>query len=61
MLLLGGMAQAAAAGYPDRQVKLVVPQAPGGASDFLARQVAQGLTEAWGRTVVVEKSGARVD
>src|SRR3546814_3740423 len=59
MLLLGGIAQAAAAGYPDHQVKLVVPQAPGGASDFLARQVAQGLTEAWGQTVVVEnRAGA---
>ena len=50
---------AAQAQYPDKPVKLIVPQAPGGASDVLARLIAQGLTQTWGQTVVVEnRAGA---
>ena len=52
-------APAWASAYPDRPVKLIVPQSPGGASDVLARLIAQGLTQAWGQSVVVEnKAGA---
>ena len=50
---------AQAQNYPDRGVKLIVPQAPGGASDALARIMAQKLSERWGQPVVVEnKVGA---
>ena len=50
---------AQAQSYPDRGVKLIVPQAPGGASDALARIMAQTLSERWGQPVVVEnKAGA---
>lgn len=52
-------APAWSASYPDRPVKLIVPQAPGGASDVLARLVAKGLSQAWGQSVVVDnKAGA---
>ena len=52
-------APAWSAGYPERPVKLVVPQSPGGASDVLARLLAKGLSQAWGQSVVVEnKAGA---
>ncbi|TEA70394.1 Bug family tripartite tricarboxylate transporter substrate binding protein [Allopusillimonas ginsengisoli] len=50
---------AVAAKYPERPLKLVVPYPPGGASDGIARQVAQRLAVKIGQPVVVEnKSGA---
>ena len=47
-------AAASAQDYPTRPVKLVVPYAPGGGTDIVARLVAQRLTEAWGKQVIVE-------
>jgi tripartite-type tricarboxylate transporter receptor subunit TctC len=43
-----------AQGYPAKSVKIVVPTSPGGATDSFARALAQGLTEAWSQTVLVE-------
>ena len=45
--------------FPTRPVKILVPQTPGGASDALARILAQKLSEKWGQPVVVEnRAGA---
>ncbi|MFO1196040.1 MAG: tripartite tricarboxylate transporter substrate binding protein [Burkholderiaceae bacterium] len=50
---------ASAQGFPNHAVKIVVPQTPGGASDALARIVAQRLSEMWKQPVVVEnRAGA---
>lgn len=40
--------------YPAKLVRIVVPYPPGGPNDLLARIVAQGLTERWGRQVIVD-------
>lgn len=44
----------AAAGYPNRPIRIVVPFSAGSGSDFLARQLAPKLTERWGQQVVVD-------
>lgn len=40
--------------YPSRAIRLIVPAAPGGGTDFTARMIAQKLTESMGQTVIVD-------
>ncbi len=40
--------------YPKRTVRLIVPSAPGGGTDLIARSTAQRLGEIWKHPVVVE-------
>ena len=50
---LGAVAQT----YPTRPVQVIVPYPPGGLTDGIVRQVAQGLTEKWKTTVFIENKG----
>ena len=55
--LTGAIAQTAP--YPSQAIKFIVPYPAGGATDTLARTVAQKLQEAWGQPVLVEnRAGA---
>ncbi len=54
LLSLSGTAALAQASWPTKPITFVVPQAPGGANDVIARAVAQGLGTSLGEPVVVE-------
>src|SRR3974390_1534002 len=49
-----GLRTARAEAYPTRPVHLIVPVAPGGALDILARLIGQWLTDHMGQTFVIE-------
>ena len=58
-LAVSGGALAQASSFPAKPVRWIVPFPPGGATDIIARIVAQKLTETWGQAVLVEnRAGA---
>ena len=53
-LLLAGASRAQAANYPSDSIRLVVPRAPGGGSDNLARLLQPALQQKLGVTIIVD-------
>ncbi|HEV7393078.1 MAG TPA: tripartite tricarboxylate transporter substrate-binding protein, partial [Burkholderiales bacterium] len=49
-----GFAQVKASDYPTKFVRFIVPYAPGGSSDVLARTLGQKLGDALGQTFVID-------
>ena len=59
MFFASAFQSAVAADYPNKTVRLIVPFPPGGATDALARLMAEKLSDKWKQAVVVEnKPGA---
>ncbi len=53
-LAIAAFGSSAQTNWPEGNVRLVVPYAPGGTTDYAARQVAQKLTEQTGKSFFVE-------
>ncbi len=45
---------AAQQNYPNRPIRFIVPNAPGGSTSFAARLTGEKLTESWGQQVIVD-------
>mgnify|MGYP003352924327 CR=1 FL=1 len=54
--LAGAQAQNAGS-FPVKPLKIIVPFAPSGPNDIIARVVGQKLSETWGHAVVIENRG----
>jgi len=57
--LISAPAVLAQAGYPNKPIKFIVPLAPGGAIDFIARAIGERMSTTIGQQIVVEnRTGA---
>ena len=54
LALMAAFSGAAAQGYPSREIRVIVPQPPGGGFDLVARTLSEPLAAALGQPVVVE-------
>jgi tripartite-type tricarboxylate transporter receptor subunit TctC len=57
LVAAGIVAAAQSVAYPTRPVRMIVPYAPGGGDDTLARYIGQALTETFGQSFVIDNRG----
>src|SRR5687768_5273970 len=55
--VVGHNPAAAQDSYPSRPIRFIVPFAPGGTNDIVARMVGTKLSESWGQPVVIDNRG----
>jgi tripartite-type tricarboxylate transporter receptor subunit TctC len=53
LIALAGTA-AAQQNYPNRPIRFIIPNAPGGSTSFAARLIGEKLTQAWGQQVIID-------
>jgi tripartite-type tricarboxylate transporter receptor subunit TctC len=59
LILLAAAPQSALGAYPDRPIRIIVPFAPGGGVDIMARLIGDFISKDFGTPVIVEnKPGA---
>jgi tripartite-type tricarboxylate transporter receptor subunit TctC len=59
LLCVLGSAHAQITNYPSKPIYIIVPAAPGGVTDLVARALAQQLTETWNTQIIIEnRAGA---
>ncbi len=57
-LTLSGLAETALAqAYPSKTVRMIVPFAPGGNTDIIARIVAPGMSKSLGQQIIIDNRG----
>lgn len=56
-VMLAACWQGAAAAWPDRPLRVIVPFAPGGNVDLTMRAIAPGLTDLLGRSIIIDNRG----
>jgi len=57
LLAFGAIGPLAAATYPSKPIRLILPFPPGGPTDIYSRLVAQKVSEAFGQQIVVDNRG----
>lgn len=57
LAILFGSQALATDSYPSKSVRLIVPFAPGGTTDLIARVMAQKMAVVWGQPIVVDNRG----
>ena len=60
VVLLSLLAGSAAAAYPEKPIRFIIPSAPGGSPDILMRVLLAEMSKQMGATFVVERPAATV-
>lgn len=55
--LLISLSYAAAQSYPNKAIRIIVPNSPGGQTDLLGRLIGQKLSEKWNQPVIIDNRG----